>query len=57
MVTARQFAHRFQSFVKDVIKGSGQPLGEMVDYFWRIEFQLRGSLHVHSMWWIKDAPN
>ena len=25
--------------------------------FWRIEFQLRGSPRVHSMWWIKDAPN
>ena len=57
VVTVRHFAHRFQSFVKEVIKGSGQPIGEVVDYFWRIEFQLRGSPHVHSMWWIKDAPN
>ena len=57
VVSARNFAHRFQSFVKEVIKGSGQPIGEVVDYFWRIEFQLRGSPHVHSMWWIKDAPN
>ena len=29
----------------------------MVDDFWRIEFQLRGSPHVHFMCWIKDAPN
>ena len=40
-----------------VIKGTGQPIGELLDFFWRIEFQLRGSPHVHSMWWIKDAPN
>ena len=57
VVTARHFAHRFQCFLREVMKGSGQPIGEVVDYFGRIEFQLRGSPHVHSMWWIKDAPN
>ena len=57
VVTARHFAHRFQCLVKEVIKGSGKPIGEVIDYFWRIEFQLRGSPHVHSLWWIKDAPD
>ena len=38
-------------------KGSGKPIGEVIDFFWRIEFQLRGSPHVHSLWWIKDAPD
>ena len=33
VVTARHFAHCFQSFVKEVIKGSEQPIGEVVDYF------------------------
>ena len=57
VVTARHFAHRFQCLSREVIKGTGQPIGEVLDFFWRIEFQLRGSPHVHSMWWIKDAPN
>ena len=57
VITARHFARRFQSLCRDVINGSGKPLGEVVDHFWRIEFQLRGSPHVHSLWWIKDAPN
>ena len=57
VVTARHFAHRFQCLLREVIKGNAQPIGEVVDYFWRIEFQLRGSPHVHFMWWIKDAPN
>ena len=57
VVTARHFAHRFQCLVKEVIKGSGTPIGEVIDFFWRIEFQLRGSPHVHSLWWIKDAPD
>ena len=57
VVTARHFAHRFQCHSREVIKGTGQPIGEVLDFFWRIEFQLRGSPHVHSMWWIKDPPN
>ena len=57
VVTARHFAHRFQCMVREVIKGSAKPIGEVVDFFWRIEFQLRGSPHVHSLWWTKDAPN
>ena len=28
-----------------------------MDYFWRVEFQLRGSPHIHSLWWVKDAPD
>ena len=28
-----------------------------MDYFWRVEFQLRGSPHVHSLWWVKNAPD
>ena len=34
-----------------------KPISEIVDYFWRIEFQLRGSPHVHSLFWVKDAPD
>ena len=57
VVTARHFQHRFQSLVKEIIKGSGRPIREVTDFFWRVEFQLRGSPHIHSLWWIKDAPN
>ena len=28
-----------------------------MDYFWHVEFQLRGSPHVHSLSWVKDAPD
>ena len=27
-----------------------------MDYFYRVEFQLRGSPHLHCLFWIKDAP-
>lgn len=34
-----------------------KPLGEVSDYFWRVEFQQRGSLHIHALLWIKNAPD
>ena len=57
VVTAHHFQHHFQSLVKEIIKGFGRPIGVVTDFFWRVEFQLRGSPHIHSLWWIKDAPN
>ena len=57
VTVARHFSHRFAMFVKHVLKGTANPIGEVVDFFWRIEFQMRGSPHVHSFWWVKDAPS
>ncbi|KAJ8893789.1 hypothetical protein PR048_006390 [Dryococelus australis] len=31
--------------------------GQVVDYCWRIEFQCRGSPHLHMVVWVKDHPN
>jgi hypothetical protein len=31
------------------LKGHHKPLGEIIDYFWRIEFQMRGTAHMHSL--------
>ena len=56
ITTARHFSQRFQKFIA-FMKGSSKPIGEIVDYFLRVEFQLRGSPHVHSLWWVKDAPD
>ena len=35
------------------MSGKDKPLGEIVDYFKRIEFQLRGSPHAHCLLCIK----
>lgn len=32
------------------------PLGNIIHYFWRVEYQQRGTPHVHMMLWEKDAP-
>ena len=31
-------------------------LGEIADYFYRVEFQQRGSPHIHVLFWVKGAP-
>ena len=51
------FERRLDSFINNIIKGSSKPLGNVNDYWLRIEFQMRGSPHVHSFWWIDGAPN
>ena len=42
----------FQSF----LKFTTHPFGEIADYAIRIEFQARGSSHVHCVIWVKGAP-
>ena len=54
VVMAQHFSH---CFVNHVMKGEGQPIGEVIDFFWRVKFQQRGSPHIHSLWWVKDAPD
>ena len=39
-----------------MLKSKAQPLGEIVDYAIRVEFQARGSPHAHCVLWVKDAP-
>ena len=53
---ARHFQYRLSTFFKDVLKSKANPLGEIVDYAIRIEFQSRGSPHAHCVLWVKDAP-
>ena len=53
---ARYFDFRFQCFIKNVLKNNSHPVGEIIDYFYRVEFQQRGSPHIHMIIWVKDAP-
>lgn len=52
----RYFNHRVQVFISDVLKSSLAPLGKIVDYFYRVEFQQRGTPHIHMLVWIENAP-
>ena len=56
VTAARHFQYRLNTFFQDFLKSSAKPLGEIVDYGIRIEFQARGSPHAHCVIWVKDAP-
>ena len=56
-VTAcRMFEERVRLFIRDVLLSSLNPIGNIIDYFYRVEFQSRGWPHIHCLFWIKDAP-
>ena len=45
---ARNFEHMVQLFITDVLKSNPQPIGEIIDLFYRVEFQQRGSPHINA---------
>jgi len=53
---ARNFDHMVQLFIHDVLKSSVMPIGEIADHFYRVEFQQRGSPHIHGLFWVKETP-
>ena len=56
VTAARHFHYRLNTLFQEFLKSTANPLGEIVDYGIRIEFQARGSPHAHCVIWIKDAP-
>lgn len=50
------FEHRVQALIKHVILSPAHPIGEVIDYFYRVEFQQRGWPHIHCLFWVKNAP-
>ena len=56
LLTSLHFERRWKAFLKYVLKSPEQPLGEVQDYFARVEYQNRGSPHLHIFLWIKGAP-
>lgn len=53
---ARNFDQMVQLFIHDVLRSDVIPVGDVADYFYRAEFQQRGSPHIHALFWIKYAP-
>nr|XP_022331917.1 uncharacterized protein LOC111129740 [Crassostrea virginica] len=56
VTVARMFEHRFHVFQTEVIFSKAEPIGKVTDYFQRVEFQQRGSPHMHCLYWIDNAP-
>ena len=54
VVLARHFQYRVETFFKVIVLNG--PLEKVKCHTIRVEFQVRGSLHIHSFIWIIDAP-
>ncbi|XP_052678330.1 uncharacterized protein LOC128159314 [Crassostrea angulata] len=56
VTVARMFEQRFHVFQKDVILSPSEPIGKVIDFFQRVEFQQRGSPHMHCLYWVENSP-
>ena len=53
---SRYFEHRVQEFLNTILKSDCEPIGKVKDYFYRVEFQQRGSPHTHMLLWVENTP-
>ena len=53
---ARHFDFQFNTFLKQFLLSEIAPIGKIKDWFYRVEYQQRGSPHVHMLIWLEDAP-
>ncbi|KAL9954176.1 hypothetical protein ACROYT_G041679 [Oculina patagonica] len=53
---ARHFDFQVQQLIGKFLKSDCAPLGKIADWFYRVEFQQRGSPHIHMLLWIEGAP-
>ena len=48
-------------FIQDVLRSDVMPIGEITDYFYRVEFQQRGSPDIHGLFmatpWRKESTD
>ena len=54
ILLARHFQYRVELFFRLIVVNG--PLGKVKYYAIRVEFQVRGSPHIHSFLWVLGAP-
>ena len=52
---ALYFTHRVKKFIKHILKSPYSPFGKLLNFIYRVEFQHRGSPHIHGLLWIENA--
>jgi hypothetical protein len=53
---ARHFDYQVQKFLQNFLLTNSAPLGKIADWFYRVEYQQRGSPHIHMLIWLENAP-
>ena len=56
VITAKHFQYRVETFFTEILLTDVNPIGKIVYYALRIEFQMRGSPHLHALIWTSDCP-
>ena len=56
VMCARHFDFQFNTFLKDVLMSKLALLEKIKDWFYRVEYQQRGSPHIHMLIWLDNAP-
>ncbi len=56
VVVAKDFQHRVETFFTEILLSKLNPIGKIVYYALRIEFQMRGPPHLHALIWTSDCP-
>jgi hypothetical protein len=54
---SRYFDHKVHLFINNVLRCKSRPIGNIKDFFYRVEFQQRGSPHIHMLVWVDNAPS
>ena len=57
VIVAKHFQYRVETFFRDILLTNANPVGKIVYYALRIEFQMRGSPHLHALIWTSDCPD
>ena len=53
---AQMFQHRVEKFFTQYLLSDSNPIGHIVEYVIKIEFQMRGSPHTYCLLWVEDSP-
>ena len=53
---ARHFDYQVNQFMTKFLLSTAEPLGKISDWFYRVEYQQRGSPHIHMLIWLEGAP-
>ncbi|MCP4351134.1 MAG: hypothetical protein GY795_37190 [Desulfobacterales bacterium] len=57
VTVARNWDYRFKTHMKEVVLNKDlNPLGDVTEHFYRVEFQQRGAAHCHCLYWVREAP-
>ena len=56
VIVAKHFQFRVETFFTEILLTKANPIGKIVHYALRVEFQMRGSPHLHALIWTSDCP-